>query len=109
MNVKYLTAAVLVMITTGCGYRVKATTAVNPKIDLSSYDSFFLMKGNSSGSAAVDDRLMSSVKGALLDKGWVEGPEGEGGVAEARPRALVAGRPRGLHDLAAGTMVVSAR
>ena len=81
MNVKYMAAAVFMMMTSGCGYRVKATTAVNPQVDLSSYDSFFLMKGNSSGSAAVDDRLMSSVKGALLDKGWVEAPEGEGGVA----------------------------
>lgn len=81
MNVKCMLAAVFMMMTSGCGYRVKATTAVNPQVDLSSYDSFFLMKGNSSGSAAVDDRLMSSVKAALLDKGWVEAPEGEGGVA----------------------------
>jgi hypothetical protein len=81
MNIKYLAAVLMVMTMTGCGYRVKATTTVNPKVDLSNYDTFFLMKGNSAGSATVDDRLMSSVKGALLDKGWVEAPEGEGEVA----------------------------
>jgi hypothetical protein len=81
MKVRYLVAAVLVMSATGCAYKVKATTTVNPKIDLSHYDTFFLLKGNSSGSATNDDRLMSSVKGALLDKGWVEAPQGDGEVA----------------------------
>jgi hypothetical protein len=81
MNVKYLAAVVLAMGAAACGPSIKATTTVNPKVDFSSYDTFFLMKGNSSGSAAVDDRLMTSVKGALLDKGWVEAPEGEGQAA----------------------------
>jgi hypothetical protein len=81
MHVKYLAAVVLVMGAAGCGPTIKATTTVNPKLDFSNYDTFFLMKGNSSGSAAVDDRLMSSVTGALLEKGWVEGAEGEGQAA----------------------------
>ena len=81
MNAKHLVVALVVMIAAGCADHVKPTTTVNPQADLSSYDTFFLMKGHSSGSAAVDDRLMSAVKGALLDKGWVEAPEGDGQVA----------------------------
>ena len=81
MNVRYLAVALLVMSATGCAYGIKATTSVNPQTDLSNYDTFFLMKGHPSGSLAVDDRLLSSVKAALLDKGWVEAPEGEGQVA----------------------------
>jgi len=81
MNVRYLAVAVLVMTANGCAQSIKATTTVNPNVDFSSYDTFFLMKGNSSGSAVVDDRLLSSVKAALLDKGWVEAPEGDGEAA----------------------------
>jgi hypothetical protein len=81
MNIRHLAAAALVMSTAGCAYSTRATTTVNPKADLSNYDSFFLMKGNSSGSATVDDRLMSSVTGALLGKGWIEAPEGDGQAA----------------------------
>ena len=40
-----------------------------------------MMKGNSSGNPAVDDRLISSVETAMTGKGWVEVPEGEGQAA----------------------------
>ena len=81
MNVRYLAAAVLLMGTTGCAYGIKATRTANPTVDFSSYDSFFLLKGQSSGSTMVDDRLMSSVREALLARGWIEGPEGDGSAA----------------------------
>ena len=44
MNVKYLAAVALVMGAAGCGPSIKATTTVNPKVDFSTYDTFFLMR-----------------------------------------------------------------
>ena len=81
MNVRHLAVAVLLIGTTGCGYSIKATRTANPTVNFSNYDTFFLMKGKSSGSAMVDDRLMSSVREALIARGWLEGPEGDGAVA----------------------------
>jgi uncharacterized protein DUF4136 len=39
------------------------------------------MKGNSSGDPIMDRRLISSVEGTLMEKGWLEVPEGEGQAA----------------------------
>ena len=81
MIARYLVGAVLVSCTAGCSYGIKATTDYDTRVDLSNYSTFFMMKGNSSGNPAVDDRLISSVDTAMTGKGWVEVPEGEGQAA----------------------------
>jgi hypothetical protein len=81
MNAKWLVVAVLVMCAAGCGYSIKASTEYDPKVDLSNYATFFMMKGNSSGDPAMDERLVSSVEDALTGKGWLKVPEGEGQAA----------------------------
>ena len=84
MKAKYLAVAVLIMGAVGCGYSIKSTTATtdyDTKVDLSNHATFFIIKGNSSGNPAVDNRLISSVQHALTDKGWLEVPEGEGRAA----------------------------
>ncbi len=82
MNSKFLMAAVLVAIcTAGCGYGIKAATDYDRKVDFSNYVSFFMMKGNSSGDPAIDDRVISSVERSLTEKGWYEVDKGEGQAA----------------------------
>ena len=81
MKVRYLAVAVLVIGTAGCGYSIKASTQYDPKVDVANYATFFMMKGNSSGDPAMDDRLVSSVEDALTGKGWLKVPEGDGQAA----------------------------
>jgi hypothetical protein len=81
MNAKFLMAAVLMMSSAGCGYGIRTTTDYDKKVDFTNYISFFMMKGNSSGDPAIDDRLISSVERALIRKGWYEVAEGDGQAA----------------------------
>ena len=81
MKARYLAVAVLTVCTAGCGYGIKAATDYDTKVDFSKYRTFFLVKGNPSGDPSMDRRLISSVEFALMDKGWIEVPEGEGQAA----------------------------
>src|SRR5262245_56323259 len=83
MYAKWLGAPVLVLTLSaaGCGYNIKAASDYNPHVNFTNYGTFFMLKGNLTGSAVVDDRLASDVKNALASKGWVEVPEGEGQAA----------------------------
>ena len=84
MKARYLVVAALMMGTVSCGYSIKSTTATtdyDTKVDFSNYNTFFIIKGNSSGNPIVDDQLISSVQNVLTEKGWLEVPEGEGRAA----------------------------
>ena len=74
-------AGVLTACAAGCGYSIKATSDYDHRVNFSKYGTFFMMKGNSSGNALMDERLTSDVVSALMSKGWVEVPEGEGQAA----------------------------
>ena len=56
MNTKYLvrvSVSVMALFTVACGYAIKTSTDYDRSVRFSNYDSFFIMKGNSSG-----DQLM---------------------------------------------------
>jgi hypothetical protein len=72
---------VLMASAAGCGYSIKATSDYDNKVNFSDYGTFFMIKGNSSGSSVMDERLAADVVGALMSRGWVEVPEGEGKAA----------------------------
>jgi hypothetical protein len=84
-NAMYLkgitTAALAALLTTGCGYRIKTATDYNHSVRFSGYDTFFFLKGNSSGNLLLDQRVTADVEAALTSKGWVEVPPGEGRAA----------------------------
>jgi hypothetical protein len=82
MNVRYLAAAAaLALCSTACGYSIKASTDYDHNVQFSNYKSFFMMKGNSSGNALLDQRAAEDVKTALTNKGWMEVAEGQGQAA----------------------------
>ena len=72
---------ILAASVSACGYGIKATSDYDRRANVSNYGSFFMLKGNSSGDAVTDERLMSDVKNMLLLKGWLEVPEGDGQAA----------------------------
>jgi hypothetical protein len=65
----------------GCAYSIKASSNYDGRVNFSKYDTFFMMKGNSTGDSVWDERLTSEVKSTLMSKGWVELPEGDGQTA----------------------------
>ena len=67
--------------TTACGYAIKATTDYDGAVNFTRYNSFFMMKGNSSGNPLLDQRASDDVRQALMSKGWAEVPDGEGRAA----------------------------
>jgi hypothetical protein len=73
--------AALTAAASGCAYGIKAASDFDRQVDFATYDTFFMLKGNSSGDAITDERLMSDVKGALMAKGWLEVPVGDGEAA----------------------------
>jgi Domain of unknown function (DUF4136) len=82
MHLRHLAAAgALALLSTACGYSIKASTDYDHNVKFSNYHSFFMMKGNSSGNALLDQRAADDVKSALTNKGWMEVPEGEGQTA----------------------------
>ena len=81
MHAKWLVVAGLVIgSAAGCGYSIKATSDSNGG-NVSNYGTFFMVKGNSSGDPLTDTVLTSDVVSALMSKGWVEVPEGQGRAA----------------------------
>ena len=82
MNARHLVAAgALALFSTACGYSIKTSTDYDRNVRFSNYQSFFIMKGNSSGNPLVDQRAQDDVKSALTSKGWMEVPEGQGQAA----------------------------
>jgi hypothetical protein len=82
MNGKHLiSVAAVALLTVGCGYSIKTSTDYDRSVSFSNYHSFFIMKGNSSGNSLMDQRAQDDVKSALMSKGWIEVPEGQGQAA----------------------------
>lgn len=108
MHPRWLAMAGVLVVTSaaGCAYGIKATSDHNPQVDFSTYGTFFILKGNSSGDSLIDARLDTDVANALFAKGWVEVPQGEGRAADLRGFAEDAvsdepGRIEKVHDSAA--------
>jgi hypothetical protein len=81
MKARSVAAGFLTLFALGCGYRIKTSTDYDRAVNFSSYSTFFMVKGNSSGNALLDQRAASDVQNALTDRGWVEVPAGEGRAA----------------------------
>jgi hypothetical protein len=82
MNGKLLISGVAVaLLSVGCGYSIKTATDYDRNVKFSNYNSFFILKGNPSGNALLDQRAQEDVKSALTSKGWIEVPEGQGQAA----------------------------
>ena len=82
MNAKQLVSvAVIALATTACGYSIKTSTDYDRSVRFSNYQSFFILKGNSSGNPLMDQRAQADVETALTSKGWIEVPEGSGQAA----------------------------
>jgi hypothetical protein len=63
MNGRYLISAVAVaLLTVGCGYSIKTATDYDRSVKFSNYNSFFFMKGNSSGNPLLDQRASAAVR-----------------------------------------------
>jgi hypothetical protein len=82
MKVPHLiSAGAVALLTVACGYAIKTSTDYDRGVRFSSYHSFFIMKGNSSGNPLMDQRAVADVKSALTSKGWREVPEGQAEAA----------------------------
>jgi hypothetical protein len=82
MNTKHLVSVgVVALFTAACGYSIKTATDYDRTVQFSSYHSFFILKGNPSGNPLMDQRATADVESALMAKGWMELPEGEGQAA----------------------------
>jgi hypothetical protein len=84
MNTKYLvrvSIGVIASLTVACGYSIKTATDYDRTVQFSDYHSFFILKGNPSGNPLMDQRATADVESALMAKGWMELPEGEGQAA----------------------------
>jgi hypothetical protein len=75
------TVAIATLFTVGCGYSIKTATDYDRTVQFSSYHTFFMLKGSSSGNPLLDQRVTADVQAALTSKGWAEVPQGEGRAA----------------------------
>lgn len=69
------------LLTAACGYSIRATTDYDRSVNFASYETFSLVKGNSSGNPVSDRRIAAEVAAALTSKGWREAPEGQAQAA----------------------------
>ena len=82
MKVSHLIGGALVAtLTVACGYGIKTATDYDRNVSFTKYQSFFIVKGNSSGNPLMDQRATDDVRAALTNKAWMEVPEGEGQAA----------------------------
>src|ERR1700682_1645011 len=84
MNTKPLVSVsvgVMALLSVACGYSIKTATDYDRTVQFSNYHSFFILKGNPSGNPLMDQRATADVESALMAKGWMELPEGEGQAA----------------------------
>jgi hypothetical protein len=73
--------AVLALSAMACGYSIQTATDYDRSVNFGGYHTFFMMNGNSSGNALLDQRATEDVRRALTSKGWAEVPEGKGRAA----------------------------
>jgi uncharacterized protein DUF4136 len=66
------------LMTSSCGYTIKAAADVNPAVQFANYHTFFMLEGHPSGDPFRDQRVADAVRAALMDKGWEEVAPGEG-------------------------------
>ena len=78
---QFISGVAVALLTVGCGYGIKASTDFDKRVRFANYDSFFIVKGNSSGNPLMDQRAQADVRSALMRKGWIEVPEGKGQTA----------------------------
>jgi hypothetical protein len=64
-----------------CGYSIKTSTDYDRQASFSSYRTFYIVNGNSSGNAVTDQLVSIDVASALTAKGWREGPDSEAQTA----------------------------
>jgi hypothetical protein len=82
MNGKHLiSGAAVALLAVACGPSIKTATDYDRSVRFSNYHSFYIMKGNPSGNALMDQRAQADVERALTSKGWMEVPEGQGEAA----------------------------
>jgi hypothetical protein len=60
------------LLTAGCGYGIKASSDYDRSVNFASYQTFAIVKGNSSGNPVSDQRIAADVAAALTSKGWKE-------------------------------------
>jgi hypothetical protein len=73
-----LSAGALAVMTVACGYSIQTATDYDRQINFSNYNSFSILKGNSTGNPLMDQRAQDDVRSALTAKGWKEVAEGQG-------------------------------
>jgi hypothetical protein len=71
-------SAVLTLFIASCSYGIKARTDYDRTVNFSRYDTYFVVRGNSSGDPVRDERIASALQLALASMGWAEVPRGEG-------------------------------
>jgi hypothetical protein len=69
------------LITVGCGYSIKTSTDYDRGASFSTYRTFYVLNGNSSGSPGTDQLVSVDVASALTSKGWREVPDSEAQAA----------------------------
>ena len=74
-------AGAAALLTSACGYGIKASSDYDHSVNFASYHTFSVMKGNSCGNPLSDQRIAADVTSALTSKGWREVPEGEAQAA----------------------------
>ena len=78
MNGRYLLCAGAVAVfTTACGYSIKTATDYDKTVSFSTYHSFSILKGNSSGNQLTDQRAQDDVRSALMSREWIDVPAGD--------------------------------
>ena len=81
MKARSIATVILTVCALGCGYAIKTSTDYNRAVNFANYRTFFIVKGNSSGNTLQDQRATADVTDALVSRGWVEAPDGEGQAA----------------------------
>jgi hypothetical protein len=82
VNAKHLVIlGVAALFTVGCGYGIKTSTDYDRHATFSSYRTFYLLNGNSSGSPGTDQLVSVDVASALTSRGWREVPDSEAQAA----------------------------
>ena len=84
MNARHMVsigACAAALFTVGCGYGIKTSTDYDRQASFSSYRTFYLLDGNSSGNPVTDQMVRVDVASALTSKGWREVPDSEAQAA----------------------------
>src|SRR3979411_1409494 len=84
MNTRHLVsigACAAALFAVGCGYGIKTSTDYDRRASFSSYRTFYILNGNSSGNPATDQLVSVDVAGALTSKGWREVADSEAQTA----------------------------